>query len=117
MIRLTLGVFLAVSVMQSSPMIHRLQRDARSKGPLPVRRAGKWGFIDHTGKIVIAPRFEVAEAFYEGLAAVRLDGAWGFIDPAGNMAITPKFTSASSFSDGVAAVFIDADTAEQRVYG
>jgi hypothetical protein len=84
---------------------------------LPVLRGGKWGYIDLSGKIVIAPQFELAECFYEGRAAVRLNGKWGFIDPTGKLAISPEFTSVSSFSDGLAAVFIDASTPQGRVYG
>ena len=36
-----------------SPVVHTLVREARSKGPLPIERAGMWGYIDHAGKITI----------------------------------------------------------------
>jgi hypothetical protein len=100
-----------------SPVQIRLTREANSKGPLPVQRDGKWGFLDLTGKIVIAPRFESAYCFYEGLAAVRLNGKWGFIDPTGKLVIPAEYTSLSSFSDGLASVFIDGPTPPERVYG
>src|SRR5712664_3213265 len=85
----------------------RIHREARSKGPLPVRRGGTWGYIDHTGKVIIAPQFELADFFYEGLAAVRINGKYGFIDPGGTIAIQPQYTSVTNFSDGLAWVFSD----------
>jgi hypothetical protein len=45
--------------------------------------AGKWGYIDKQGKMVIEPQFGQARAFGEGLALVRIGdeetGRWGFI--------------------------------------
>ena len=105
------------SSLYGSPVQRSLHRDATSKGPLPVLRTGKWGYIDLSGKSVIPPQFEVAECFYESRAAVRVNGKWGFIDPTGKLVILPEFTSTSEFSDGLAAVFIDAPTPQGRVYG
>ena len=105
------------SSLYGSPVQRSLHRDATSKGPLPVLRTGKWGYIDLSGKSVIPPQFEVAECFYESRAAVRVNGKWGFIDPTGKLVISPEFTSTSEFSDGLAAVFIDAPTPQGRVYG
>ena len=34
---------------------------------------GKFGYVDRSGKVVIAPRFDQAEAFTEGLAAVLMN--------------------------------------------
>src|SRR5690606_15331447 len=36
----------------------------------PVRQNGRWGYIDATGEIVIAPQFESARRFTDGLALV-----------------------------------------------
>ncbi len=36
-----------------------------------VKVAGKWGYIDKTGKVVIQPQFDEADSFSEGLALVR----------------------------------------------
>lgn len=63
---------------------------------------GKWGFIDPTGRIVIAPKYDAVIDFYEGLAAVKIKGKWGYIDKSGEMVIKPKFMGAGSFHEGLA---------------
>ena len=71
-------------------------------------QGGKFGYIDKTGKVVIAPQFFVAQDFAEGLAAVRVeetsDSKYGYIDRTGHMVIAPRFHQAGSFSEGLAAV-------------
>jgi hypothetical protein len=57
----------------------------------PVLISGKWGFIDETGKFVIAPRFdETRWSFSEGLSAVRVGKKWGYIGVNGEFAIPPE---------------------------
>lgn len=46
--------------------------DAFSEGLAAVRRDGRWGYIDTTGKVVIQPRFSVTCKFHGGLAWVKL---------------------------------------------
>ena len=72
----------------------------------PVSLHGYYGYIDTTGSVVIAPRFESADVFSEGLARVCLDYRCGFIDTTGTMVIEPRFGQfgASSFSEGLANV-------------
>jgi hypothetical protein len=74
----------------------------------PVQKDGKWGYIDRTGRVVIAQKFESAERFSEGLAAVVLDGKHGYIDAQGAMALVPREKPAGPvhrpFREGVAAV-------------
>ena len=66
---------------------------------------GKYGYIDKTGQIVIAPQFDLAYSFYDGLAQVEIDGKEGFIDKTGKMVIKPQVEYASNkFSDGLAFV-------------
>lgn len=89
---------------RATDVIQRLYRDADSRGPLPVLRSGKWGYIDPAGATVISSQFDEAGFFYEGRAAVRLNGVWGYVDTVGTMAIPFRFTLASRFSDGLAHV-------------
>jgi hypothetical protein len=56
-----------------------------------IKLEGKVGYVDVTGKTVIAPRFEEGGAFSEDLARVRLDGKWGFIDRTGQWVIKPTY--------------------------
>jgi hypothetical protein len=69
---------------------------------LRVERSGKWGFIDRAGQIAIAPQFDEAMPFSEGLAVVQRGNAWGYIDITGQVAIPFRFTLARRFSDGLA---------------
>jgi WG containing repeat len=67
------------------------------------------GFIDATGEFVVAPAFERARQFRDGLAPVRRDERWGYIDLDGETQIPFVFEGpqAQSFSHGVAGVQID----------
>lgn len=63
----------------------------------------KWGFIDRTGKTLIAFQFDKADNFYEGVAAVKKGTLWGFIDLKGNWVIKPKYNEIiSPFENGKA---------------
>lgn len=65
----------------------------------------KYGFIDRTGKMVIAPQFDLTFHFSEGLAAVMIGGKWGYIDTKGKMVIEPRVLArAEDFHHGVAEV-------------
>jgi WG containing repeat len=63
------------------------------------------GYIDETGAVIIAPRFESARDFSEGLAYVEAEGFRGFIDRAGKpvLKIDDNLT-ANDFHEGLAAV-------------
>lgn len=67
---------------------------------------GKYGFMDRTGRRVVAAEFEEVRDFSEGLALVKRDDAWGFIDREGRAVIPFKYAYGSSFSEGLAAVTI-----------
>lgn len=79
---------------------------------------GKTGFLDRAGKIVIAPQFDAAGSFCEGLAPVcmgckevprgehseMVGGQWGFIDRNGAAVIPIGYDSAEGFVEGGATV-------------
>ncbi len=54
--------------------------------------------------IVIAPQFEQADSFSEGLARVKVKEKWGYIDKQGKLAVQPQLDEANSFSEGLALV-------------
>ena len=70
----------------------------------PVKKDGKWGYIDQTGKQVIPCTWDRTLGFTEGLAAVRKDNKWGYIDKNGNVIIPIQWNFARKFSEGYAAV-------------
>ena len=69
---------------------------------------GRWGYIDKQGRMAIAPAFQEAAPFQNGLAAVRQDDLWGYIDAKGAWAIRPAYAEATGFNaQGTALVRID----------
>ena len=52
----------------------------------------------------IAPQYENAQTFSEGLAAVQKGGKWGYIDTAGKTIVPFKYDMAQRFSEGLAIV-------------
>lgn len=78
----------------------------------------KTGFVDRAGKVVIAPKFDAAGSFCEGLAPVcmgckeiprgehseMVGGQWGFVDRNGAVVIPIGFDSATGFMEGGATV-------------
>lgn len=72
----------------------------------PVHIAGKWGYINHEGKVVVEPQFDFAYNFREGLARVVIGGRIGYIDQRGMMVIPLVFWGHRDFSEGLAAVYI-----------
>lgn len=82
---------------------------AFSEGLAPVTSFNKIGFIDKTGKVVIAPLFRGTKGFSEGLAGVKIIGSdgdylWGYIDRTGKFAIEPGFSEVQPFAGGLARV-------------
>lgn len=62
-----------------------------------------YGFIDKFGKVIIPPRFDSAESFFEGLARVTVNEKNGFVDKKGNQVVAPTFDDAHKFSESLAA--------------
>jgi hypothetical protein len=73
--------------------------------PVQDKSTGKWGYADTTGKSVIAPKWDMAIFFSEGLAGVALNDKCGFVDQTGKEVIPLKYDKISAFSsDGLAVV-------------
>ena len=68
-----------------------------------------WGYIDHTGRFVIAPAYSHALGFSEGLAEVfeYEDGGWFHMDRTGKRLLNPK-SAGFGFSDGLT-IAVDKD--------
>lgn len=64
-------------------------------------KEGKQGYMDPNGNVVIAPQFESASDFTNGMAFVRKPGEtlYGYIDPKGNYLIKPQFYDAGAFDE------------------
>jgi len=82
-----------------------LRMPASEDGAIAAKTGDFWGFIDRSGKEILAPEFEDADSFSMGFAPVQVQERWGYIDASGAMVIEAKFFEARSFtSKGVAAV-------------
>jgi hypothetical protein len=83
----------------------------------PVEVGGKWGFIDRTGKVVIAPQFSRVWEFSEDMAVVEKgygqEKAFGYVDKTGKSAVEPTFAGTWGFSEGLAAVRVGNGTGER----
>lgn len=53
---------------------------------------------------IIAPQYEDAQRFSDGLTAVKQNGKWGYIDYDNNLVIPCKYDVANPFSEGYAVV-------------
>jgi hypothetical protein len=80
-----------------------------SEGLAPVMsagEAGKFGFVDTSGRLAIEPAFAAVGGFSDHRAAVLREGKWGYLGVTGAMAIAPKFDWAGPFQEGLAAVAV-----------
>jgi hypothetical protein len=69
-----------------------------------IQVGGKIGYISQSGSVVIAPKFEEANDFSEGLAVVRVGESYGYIDRTGKFVFDAVYGVAYDFADGVALV-------------
>jgi len=60
--------------------------------------SNKYGYINKKGDFKIAPQFESAFPFSEGLAVVNLNGKFGYINTEGNIVIECIYDNAKSFN-------------------
>ncbi|MDP3176827.1 MAG: WG repeat-containing protein, partial [Spirochaetaceae bacterium] len=94
----TLAAMIAVSCV-TSPSV-----PISNPGTLRLaQRDSRYGFVDAAGAFAIAPAFEEAREFSEGLAAAKEGGSWGFVDAAGRWAIAPAFAEVRDFHESLAA--------------
>ena len=87
-------------------LIASMSYGEESRELFPVDVDGKFGYIDKTGQMVIAPKFNGASDFSEGLARILVgdheSGAFGYIDTTGKIVIKAKFKGGGVFKEGVA---------------
>ena len=88
----------------SGPQLEELDKVAGfSDGFAAVKRDGKWGWIDKTGRLFLPP-LSSPPNFHEGLSPFERDGKWGYMDTKGTVVIQPEWEEAGEFSGGYAGV-------------
>ncbi|HEX4046483.1 MAG TPA: WG repeat-containing protein, partial [Elusimicrobiota bacterium] len=72
-----------------------------SQGFAAVRVGDRYGYIDKTGSLAIAPEYEEAGDFGSNMAPVRIADKWGFISLDRQLVIDPQFDAVWGFSEGL----------------
>lgn len=62
------------------PLIFEQVDNRFSKEMVNIRQHGLWGLMDSSGRIVIAPQYQVMHHYRDGLIAVKKNGKWGFVN-------------------------------------
>lgn len=89
-------------VAKLDPRIDSLGRP--NNGYMAVRKDGQWGFINTSGGLVIANRYEAVSSFADGLFGVKLIGKWGYVNEREELIIQPNFDQIEPFQQGLAVV-------------
>lgn len=79
-------------------------------GLAPAERAGKYGYVDKSGAMVIEPQFLYAEPFVDGKAVVKIaEQHFAVIDSTGKRLLELNHQSVSHLAEGMVG-FLDAST-------
>lgn len=76
-------VFDSVRIKTRPKKDYRILYPYYADGLINVGKAGKWGYIDKTGKVMIPFQFDFASAFSNGAALVKKGTEWEYINKAG----------------------------------
>lgn len=74
---------------------------------LPFKQENLYGFMDHSGNVVIPAQYEQLGFFKEGLSLAMKNGYFGYIDKGNRTVIPFKYSSGTDFEEGRAVVEID----------
>lgn len=66
----------------------------------PVQRDGKWGFVDHTGTLILPCEWDGVGIVMDGRVPVQKDGKWGAIDREGNLIVPCRWQYLVAEDDG-----------------
>lgn len=91
------------------PFVSELETDYKLQNYifLPMEKNEKWGYINEEGAELIAPKYDDASLFSEGLAVVTLNDKSGYINKSGKIILPLIYTEAESFQNGYAIVMAD----------
>ena len=72
--------------------------------PFYSSEEGRYGYKDVSGKVVVAPHYDLAYPFSGGMAAVRLGHKYGYLNEKGQEIVAPKYDFTWRFFGGYATV-------------
>lgn len=88
-----------------------------SGGMISIQLNKKYGFIDSTGRLVIAPKYDYTGDFENGTAVVNLGKTYGIINKAGKEIVPVKYDDLENLSEGMAVVMVDGKAGYADGYG
>jgi len=91
-------IFLLISILAFTTICHG------QIVPFYSTTNDKYGYKDASGKVIIAPKYDLAYSPEEGMATVRLNGKYGYVNQFGKEIISPKYDNTWKFIGGYAAV-------------
>ncbi|TAD82783.1 MAG: WG repeat-containing protein [Bacteroidetes bacterium] len=62
-----------------------------------VKKAGKYGFVNKEGKVLVPLIYDEASTMNEGYAPVRKGNLWAFVDNLGTVIVEPLYADAAGF--------------------
>ncbi|QJX46520.1 WG repeat-containing protein [Hymenobacter taeanensis] len=84
---------------------------------VPFRQGTRWGYADHTRRLVLPVRYDEAGPFVGEIAWVRQGSLYGYIDGGGNPITPVQYTQASSFKRERATVELNGETFDINLSG
>jgi WG repeat protein len=81
-----------------------LTNPSRNDTLYPVSVNNWWGYMNKRGNLIVFPRFDWVDDFYDGLARAVSDGKTGFIKGNGDWVLAAQYPYADRFSEGRAVV-------------
>ncbi len=75
---------------------YRISYPYFADGLMNVAKAGKWGFIDKAGKVVIPFQYDHASAFYKSVALIKKNNEWYYINRQGKKIPQPESDQSSN---------------------
>lgn len=76
-------------------------------GLTAVKLNDKWGFINHKGKEIIAPKYDVFIFYSDGVTAVVYNKKVGFINEYGKELVSPQYDNFRRLLDGTIFTLLD----------
>lgn len=86
------------------PIVHH---PGKTTNLYPIHAYGKYGYVNQAGKLAIAPQFDSAREFVDGVGIVKVNQKWGAIDLQGKTIVPIQYEQVGVFSEGLAPVRVN----------
>jgi hypothetical protein len=98
------ALILSVTILSGCKDSESQSDNAESSLLFPVKENSRYGYMNSSGKIVVAPAFDYAWDLQDGMGRIKDKGKYGFINEKGELVVKPQFAYADDFKDGFARV-------------